>query len=139
MAFSAQTLSIVIGALSVALVYKCIASWKQSRIDAQFAAERGCQPLKSWTAKWPLGLDLLVRAFRYDKRKQILRLFTEVCTESGTTFEQNLLFARGVNTIDPENIEAVLSSQFTDFNLGLRPVHFDPLMGSGIFTQDGTQ
>jgi cytochrome P450 len=26
-----------------------------------------------------------------------------------------------------------------DFNLGLRPVHFDPLLGSGIFTQDGAQ
>jgi cytochrome P450 len=80
-----------------------------------------------------------VRAFRYDKRKQILQLFTKVCVESGTTFEQNLLFSRGVNTIDPKNIEAVLSTQFTDFNLGLRPAHFDPLMGSGIFTQDGAQ
>jgi len=27
----------------------------------------------------------------------------------------------------------------SDFDLGLRPVHFRPLMGSGIFTQDGAQ
>ena len=26
-----------------------------------------------------------------------------------------------------------------DFGLGLRPLHFDPLMGSDIFTQDGAQ
>ncbi|KAJ5995766.1 n-alkane-inducible cytochrome P450 [Penicillium waksmanii] len=139
MVLSSQTLSILIGALSVILAYKYVASWKQSRVDVQFAAEKGCQPLKPWSAKWPLGLDLLIRAFRYDARKQILRLFVQVCNESGTTFEQHLLFARGVNTIEPRNLEAVLSSQFNDFNLGLRPVHFDPLMGSGIFTQDGAQ
>ncbi|OQD80985.1 hypothetical protein PENANT_c030G04537 [Penicillium antarcticum] len=60
-------------------------------------------------------------------------------SQSGNTFEQKLLFARGIDTIEPQNIEAILSSQFSDFDLGLRPVHFDPLMGSGIFTQDGEQ
>ncbi|KAJ5569876.1 uncharacterized protein N7459_009306 [Penicillium hispanicum] len=39
--------------------------------------------------------------------------------------------------MDPRNIEAVLSTQFSDFGLGLRPPTFDPLLGSGIFTQDG--
>jgi cytochrome P450 len=64
--------------------------------------------------------------------------------------------ARGINTVEPRNIEAILSRKFDgephlsqttwksiadskqDFDLGLRPVHFAPLMGSGIFTQDGT-
>lgn len=59
-----------------------------------------------------------------------------------------------MNTIEPANLEAMLSKQFEgmpniyltknllltqsqDFDLGLRTKHFDPLMGSGIFTQNG--
>ena len=59
-----------------------------------------------------LGLDLLVKAFKYDSKQQILQFFLEVVQDSGNTFEQNLLFARGVDTIEPENIKAILSTQF---------------------------
>ncbi|OQE32751.1 hypothetical protein PENFLA_c001G04217 [Penicillium flavigenum] len=117
---SGQTFSIVIGALSAVLVYKYVVTWRQSRADAQFAADKGCQPLKPWSAKWPLGLDLLIKAFRYDERRQALRFFTQVWNESGTTFEQHLLFSRGVDTMEPENLKAILSTH-------------------GIFTQDGAQ
>ncbi|KAJ5683338.1 hypothetical protein N7462_006503 [Penicillium macrosclerotiorum] len=86
-----------------------------------------------------MGLDLLLKAFRHERKLRILQFFLDVVAESGNTFEQNLLFARGIDTIDPRNIEAILSSHFTDFGLGLRPPTFDPLLGSGIFTQDGKQ
>nr|P16496.3 RecName: Full=Cytochrome P450 52A3-A; Short=CYP52A3-A; AltName: Full=Alkane-inducible P450-ALK1-A; AltName: Full=CYPLIIA3; AltName: Full=Cytochrome P-450ALK; AltName: Full=Cytochrome P450-CM1 [Candida maltosa]BAA00371.1 cytochrome P-450alk [Candida maltosa]prf//1513184A cytochrome P450alk [Candida maltosa] len=42
-----------------------------------------------------------------------------------------------VFTVDPENIKAVLATQFNDFALGARHAHFDPLLGDGIFTLDG--
>ncbi|KAL9070230.1 MAG: hypothetical protein Q9157_005894 [Trypethelium eluteriae] len=87
-----------------------------------------------------------------------MQLFLDVVEGSGMTFEQSLLGTRGIDTIDPENIEAVLSTQFEgtltqafdyllyhiddnilEFGLGLRPPTFYPLLGSGIFTQDGRQ
>ena len=40
-------------------------------------------------------------------------------------------------TVDPENIKAVLATQFNDFSLGIRHAHFAPLLGDGIFTLDG--
>ncbi|KAI3403087.1 hypothetical protein KGF56_004147 [Candida oxycetoniae] len=40
-------------------------------------------------------------------------------------------------TVDPENIKAVLATQFNDFGLGIRHAHFKPLLGDGIFTLDG--
>lgn len=40
-------------------------------------------------------------------------------------------------TRDPENIKAVLSTQFSDFSLGLRHKQFRVLLGDGIFTLDG--
>ncbi|KAI9148371.1 Cytochrome P477 monooxygenase [Paramyrothecium foliicola] len=108
------------------------------RAEERFSRERGCQPLHPWSAKWPLGLDMLAKAFRYARQKQILKFFVEALAESGTTFEQNLLGSRAIGTIDPQNIEAVLSTNFQDYSLGLRTPTFRPLLGSGIFTQDGT-
>lgn len=40
-------------------------------------------------------------------------------------------------TSDPENIKAILASQFTEFVMGLRHSHFKPLLGDGVFTLDG--
>ncbi|KAM5354414.1 hypothetical protein ACJ41O_001063 [Fusarium nematophilum] len=62
----------------------------------------------------------------------------QVTDESGTAFEQNLLGARSIDTIDPENIEAILSTNFNDYSLGLRSPTFKTLLGRGISTQDGT-
>lgn len=67
----------------------------------------------------------------------MLHFFLDVVAESGTTFEQKLLGSRAIGTIDPANIEAILSTNFQDYSLGLRAPTFYPLLGSGIFTQDG--
>jgi len=41
-------------------------------------------------------------------------------------------------TVDPKNIQAVLATQFHDFSLGqTRRGNFFPLLGNGIFTNDG--
>ncbi|CUM68613.1 uncharacterized protein PRCAT00006340001 [Priceomyces carsonii] len=41
-----------------------------------------------------------------------------------------------ITTRDPENIKALLATQFNDFALGTRHSHFKPLLGDGIFTLD---
>ncbi|CAN3357011.1 cytochrome P450 52A12 [Diutina catenulata] len=41
-----------------------------------------------------------------------------------------------ISTIDPENIKAILATQFNDFSLGTRHAQFDPVLGDGIFTLD---
>ncbi|KAF1849641.1 cytochrome P450 52A11 [Cucurbitaria berberidis CBS 394.84] len=74
----------------------------------------GCKPARRWAARWPQGLDFLLKAAHHAKAQTILQFFLEVVESSGTTHEQQL-----------------------HFGLGLRPKHFAPLMGSGIFTQDG--
>lgn len=94
-------------------------------------------PPAPWGAKYPLGLDYLFKAFKYSRQQQVLQFFLDVVAESGTTFEQNLLGSRAIDTIDPANIEAVLSTNFQDYSLGLRAPTFAPVLGSGIFTQDG--
>lgn len=77
-----------------------------------FAAQQGCKRPTSWTAKWPLGLDLLLRVFQAAKKDRILSFFYEIVQESGSTFVQHLLGVSGIDTIDPENIESILSTNF---------------------------
>lgn len=128
--------------LVILIVVASLRIWKQQTekyTEQQFCAERGCKPLKPWSSNWPLGLDLLLRVFQYARKDQILQFFLSIVEESGTTFEQNLLGARGIDTVEPQNIEAILSKQFTEFGLGLRRPTFFPLLGSGIFTQDGAE
>jgi cytochrome P450 len=49
-----------------------------------------------------------------------------------------LLFgAEGYMTTDPKNIESILSTRFEDWGLGSRSAGLYPLLGNGIFTQDG--
>lgn len=60
----------------------------------------------------PLGLDPPIKAFLYANAQQLMQFFHSAIEESGYTFEQALLGARGIDTVDPENIEAVLSTQF---------------------------
>ncbi|KAJ5997597.1 n-alkane-inducible cytochrome P450 [Penicillium canescens] len=59
------------------------------------------------------GLIYFSKLLEHDRKQQILQFFLDVVAESGTTFEQKLLFARGIDTIEPQNIEAILSTQFS--------------------------
>ncbi|KAL1882906.1 hypothetical protein Daus18300_000544 [Diaporthe australafricana] len=124
-------------AFSAALAWLLLGRSKRRRAERQFAAEKGCLPPKTWNSTWPLGLDMLAKAAKYARTEQILQFFLDVVDDNGTTFVQELLGAAGIDTIDPENIEAVLSTNFEDYGLGLRSPQFQPLLGSGIFTQDG--
>lgn len=115
-------------------------TWKwieQRRAERNFTALHGCQSPPLWCAKWVLGLDMLFEVLRASKEGRILKFFCSVVERSGHTFIQDLLGVEGIGTIEPENIEAVLSTNFADYDLGLRPATFNALLGSGIFTQDG--
>ena len=124
-------------------------------------AQNKCRPPARLKYQWPLGIDLLIEAFKADRVDRILDFFVSLVERTGTTFEQVILGARGIDTIDPENIEAVLHTQFNgkdyicpprtfksrasskhaelciEFSLGARSDNFRPLLGHGIFTQDG--
>ena len=53
------------------------------------------------------------------------------------TVEHYMVGVYGIDTRDPTCIDAVLNTQFHDFALGDRSKAFAPLLGNGIFTQDG--
>ncbi|CAK9439969.1 uncharacterized protein LODBEIA_P40690 [Lodderomyces beijingensis] len=83
------------------------------------------------------GLYMIVSAKNQGKLAEFGdKWFSEY--SSGTIYVKVCGIMKIVFTIDPENIKAVLATQFNDYGLGTRHAHFLPLLGDGIFTLDGS-
>ena len=106
--------------------------------------------------KWPFGLDVIRRGFRAGRQGKLLALFGWYFGQLGPTVEFTILGGTGYATMDPENVETLLSSRFDgttlyilvshensnfkvvlDFHLGRRNSAMKAMIGDGIFTQDG--
>lgn len=95
----------------------------------------------------PLGIANLKASLDADKASVLPRLsedrvanISDIENRYVTTFIVRNLGRDLHFTIDPKNIQAVLATQFKDFELGegrRRSVH--PLLGTGIFTADGEE
>ena len=60
--------------------------------------------------------------------------------EPRNNLSQYLLFGpRAHHVLDPVNVETVLSTKFHDYGFGVRDEVFAPLLGHGIFTQEGPE
>lgn len=66
-----------------------------------------------------------------------MELFLFHFRQTGYTLEQKFLGALAFGTVDPANMEAILSANFKDYGLGPRRDISLPMFGDGIFTQDG--
>ena len=119
-------------------IYQIIVNAQRNkRLEAELISKHNCKDPVRLYYKWPLAIDLMVEAFKADQAGAIMAFFLSIIERTGTTFEQILLGSRGIDTIDPKNLEAVLSTQFDEFGLGARSDNFRALLGHGIFTQDG--
>ena len=80
--------------------------------EVLFEKTHGCGAPHRVQSKWPLGLDLVFEAFRVIGEKQILQWFVGWLDRTGPTFELNALGSKVVYTVEPDNIEAILSTKF---------------------------
>jgi cytochrome P450 len=115
------------------LILQYIQQLYQQRKHAQ---SLGCQP----APRGPpgiFGIRSFIRLVQEVKKKRWVEYIAEQYGRFGTTFTQKSLGSTMVSTIDPENIKALLATQFNDFSLGTRHREFYPLLGDGIFTLDG--
>lgn len=75
--------------------------------------------------------------FRANDQSRLMELFLFHFRFWGTTLEHKFLGKQAFGTIEPRNLQAMLSSNFEHWSLGLRSKAMKPLLGSGIFAQDG--
>ena len=108
-------------------------------LDRRNAKALGCQPVHVQKNRLPLGWDLLQRLKAADKAGTLPEDMAHLFRETGhRTFRASMLGSTFLNTVEPKNIQALLATQFRDFELGdLRRKTFFPMLGNGIFTADG--
>jgi cytochrome P450 len=91
---------------------------------------------------WPLGLDFIYRSIKATLNHDNLEHWRKnVFMAVGSwTCETRIANQRVVFTADPENIKAILATQFGDYGKG-EPFHgeWKDFLGDSIFTTDGAQ
>lgn len=127
-------------AIAAYILYRAIASVAASRRRARMARERGCKPAPAFN-KWDvLGIHNVRMLLRADREKRLPEYSEErVATISAregrhvTTMRNVIAGEESFFTIEPRNIQAILATQFKDFELGeRRNGNFQPLLGHGI-------
>jgi hypothetical protein len=89
------------------------------KAETLFEQSHGCGAPRPLQYKWPLALDLVFDAFRNIREKQALQWFVEIFERTGPTFEQDVLGSKGIGTVEPDNIESILSTKFSGKMFGL--------------------
>ncbi|KAG9793281.1 Cytochrome P450 monooxygenase [Exophiala dermatitidis] len=123
----------------VTVIYSAISTLWASRYHARKAKELGAARPPMHAYKLPLGVDNLMRFIRADKKHKVPQEAMKVFEEAGRpTYLQRMPGTTNIITHDPKNIQALLATQFHDFELGSRRKgNFYPMLGIGIFTSDG--
>ena len=130
-----KTTSIIVTGFCTAAVYYLIK--KRSR-DSK-ARQQGCYPPRAYPHKDPfLGVDLFFQTASAIQSHRYLSELTRRYTALDNTFSAKSWGSSTINSIEPENIKAVFSSNFNDW--GVEPVRLpaqSPFCGRGFITTDG--
>lgn len=97
-----------------------------------------CRPVNTYVTDGVYGLKFMIEMLGMKSKGTMVDYARERYDIIGAdTFKFRIGGSKMVSTKDPENIKAMLATQFNDFALGLRHAQFKPLLGDGIFTLDG--
>ncbi|KAK2057795.1 cytochrome P450 [Colletotrichum caudatum] len=92
-------------------------------------------------SRLPGGIDFIYKAVRATMNHKNAELWTDMLSPvKRWSAEKRLLGRRIIFTADPENIKAILATQFSDYGKG-EPFHreWEEFLGDSIFTTDGDQ
>lgn len=79
--------------------------------DRKLSAQHRCgKPpgLRNW---WPLGIDRLIQIWRADLDQHLMDVFHFHFMDVGNTLEQRFLGTSAFGTIEPENLQAMMSTK----------------------------
>lgn len=119
------------------IVYVIYNAWQERYL----AKKLGAKPPVNVESDGRLGFNIGKRIMAASKVGRTMEVFMERYSElphpEVQTFKTKLYGTDLFQTADPENVKALLATQFKDFGLGLRNKMFLPFLGKGIFTLDG--
>ncbi len=104
----------------------------------RFSRAHGCKPVPQYPQpERIIGWKLFQEQVAHRKNKNLLEAGLGRYNEAGNTFSFSIMGQSFITTRDPENVKAILATNFKDFGIGKRIDSFGALFGSGIFTADG--
>lgn len=120
------------------IAFRLLSAALAARHHARREKALGCQPVPDVT-QYPGGIEQRIRLLRADRRGEVpLEIVAMYREAAHATFKHTFLGRTTINTTDPKNVQALLATQFHDFEIGWqRRAQFFPLLGDGIFTGDG--
>lgn len=132
--------SLLLLGLTALTVFKLVSSIVTSYRRAAKAKAWGCEPAPQSTDHGFLGIKLIRRMQEADSKSIFpdfaMTRYNELCEAFGrpaSTFRFSLLGRESFSTNDPKNIQAMLATQFDDFELGImRRRNMIVLLGDGI-------
>ncbi|CAG8957827.1 hypothetical protein HYFRA_00000167 [Hymenoscyphus fraxineus] len=130
---------------SVTWLFVAIVAYGIFRLTDSYLEYR---PPPSLVKRWPLGIEWLRKIWLFNGEGRLLDFFVSVAKkyEPINNVSQHLLFGpRAFHVMCPANVDLrhfhltkeELADQIQDYGFGPRREVFDPLLGNGIFTQDG--
>ncbi|CAH6723033.1 cytochrome P450 52A12 [[Candida] jaroonii] len=97
----------------------------------------GCEPMFANINDYSFGFRTALEFMKRKRDGEIIDYVHSLFEDGGFDTGSTMIAGRTmINTRDPENIKAILGTQFNDFDLGIRYKQFLPLLGDGIFTLD---
>ena len=135
--FTLTLANTVVACIAIYFTFRTAKSWIRRR---RFSRAHGCEaPTRIPQTERIVGFGLF-RAMQADmKSRVLLPTALQWHREIGNTFSLVLLGQGAIVTIEPENIKAVLATQFHDFGIGTRYRGMGALLGHGIFSSDGSR
>lgn len=85
---------------------------KLYKTDRNTSIRHGCRPPPTLHIHWPFGLDRLKQMVQADAELRLMELFLFHFRQIGSTLEQKFLGTKVFGTMEPANLEAILSTQF---------------------------
>ncbi|KAG7285517.1 hypothetical protein NEMBOFW57_010146 [Staphylotrichum longicolle] len=138
---SLRTAILVAVSLIVArLLYVVLKNAWEYQADTIYGRRHGCKLPPALTKRWPLGIDRIKELWESNADGRLLAFLCSIAKdyEPGNNLCQYLLVGpRAYHILHPTNLETLLSTNFKDYGFGCRPGVFGPLLGKGIFTQEG--
>lgn len=136
---SSPSLVAALSFAAVFLLYQIIQYAITEQRRAAFRRSKGCKPVVKYPHKDPIfGLDMILDNVANVKSGRFLPSIRARTERMGANTYSHLVMGKTTyNTNEPDNIKAILATQFKEFRMpSIRTNALQPVFGHGIFTTD---
>ncbi|KAI1323340.1 cytochrome P450 [Xylariaceae sp. FL0255] len=113
---------------------------REYQADQELGRQHDCRLPPELPKRWPLGIDRIKELWDSNADGRLLAFLCSIAKDyepRNNLYQFLLIGPRAFHILHPRNVEALLSTNFKDYGFGCRPSVFRPLLGNGIFTQEG--